>query len=55
MATVTETKPKPVRVDLDPRVHRELRVEAAKEGMSMAGMARRLVEEWVAKRKTGGR
>jgi hypothetical protein len=31
----------------------QFRVEGAEEGVSMAKMARRLIEEWVASRKTG--
>ncbi len=44
-----------VRLELTPDVHQDFRVEAAKEGISMAAMARRLVEEWVAKRKASGK
>jgi hypothetical protein len=44
-----------VRLELSPDVHRHFRVEAAKEGKSMAAMARRLVEDWVARRKAGAR
>lgn len=43
-----------VRLELTPDVHKQFRVEAAKEGVSMAKMARRLIEEWVAKRKATG-
>jgi ParG len=44
---------KPVRVDLAPDVHQDFRVESAKEGISMAAMAKRLVDEWVEKRRKG--
>ena len=44
-----------VRLELPPAVQRDFRVEAAREGLSMAAMARRLVEEWTAKRKVGGK
>jgi hypothetical protein len=46
-----------VRLALTAATHQDFRVEAAKEGRSMANIPRRLVEEWVAKRKaaTGGR
>jgi hypothetical protein len=37
-----------------PDVHRQFRVEAAKEGLSMAAVARRLVEEYL-KRKSAGK
>jgi plasmid stability protein len=40
-----------VRLELPKSTHQDFRVEAAKEGRSMANMARRLVEEWLAKRK----
>lgn len=42
-----------VRLELSPAVHQDFRVESAKEGLPMALMARRLVEEWVTKRKAG--
>jgi hypothetical protein len=56
MATIAgpEERPKPVRVDLLPAVHKELRGAAADEEMSMAGLARKLVEEYVTKRAKGG-
>jgi hypothetical protein len=54
-AVVEEAGLKLVRLELTPSVHRDFRVEAAKEGMSMAALARRLVEEWTAKRKVGGK
>jgi hypothetical protein len=44
-----------VRLELTPAVHKLFRVEAAKEGLSMSKMARRLVEEWIAKRSKGER
>jgi hypothetical protein len=51
MSTVVEEPSfKLVRLVLPQNVHGIFRVEAAKEGMSMAGMARRLVEGWVAER-----
>ena len=49
-ATTEERGLKLVRLELPPDVQKQFRVEAAKEGMSMAAMARRVVEEWVAKR-----
>jgi hypothetical protein len=39
-----------VRLEIPADIHKLFRIEAAKVGVSMAGMARRLVEEWVAKR-----
>ena len=44
-----------VRLELPPEVQKQFRVEAAKEGMSMAAMARRVVEEWIAKRQKGAK
>jgi hypothetical protein len=55
MPAPVETKTKPVRVDLAPDVHQDFRVEAAKEGVSMTAMAKRLVTEWVARRKAGSK
>jgi hypothetical protein len=49
-----EVKTKPVRVDLSPAVHKELRKAAADEEMSMAALARKLVIEALAKRPKGG-
>ena len=40
-----------IRLELSDAAHRDFRVEAAKEGLPMAIMARRLVEEWITKRK----
>jgi hypothetical protein len=54
-AVAADTGLKLVRLELPPAVHRDFRVEAAKEGASMASMARRLIEEWTAKRKQGGK
>jgi hypothetical protein len=42
-----------VRLQLTAPVHQDFRVESAKEGRSMANMARRLIEDWVAARKKG--
>jgi len=54
-ALAEETSLKLVRLELTPEVHQLFRVEAAKEGVSMAAMARRLIEEWTAKRTAGGK
>lgn len=54
-AVAEEIGLKLVRLEMPPDVHKQFRVEAAKEGLSMAAMARRLVEEWVAKRKASGK
>lgn len=53
-AIATEIEAKSIRLELPPDVHQQFRVEAAKEGMSMAAVARRLVEEYL-KRKVGGK
>jgi plasmid stability protein len=56
MPTATvDSSLKLVRLELPESVHKQFRVEAAKEGVSMAAMARRLVEEWVVRRKAGGK
>jgi hypothetical protein len=56
MSTIaTERDLKLVRLELPAGVHKQFRVEAAKEGISMAAMARRLVEDWVATQKGGGK
>jgi hypothetical protein len=44
------TELKAVRLELTLEAHKLLRVEAAKEGMSMASLVRRLVEEYLAVR-----
>jgi hypothetical protein len=45
------TELRAVRVELDPKTHNQLRVEAAKQDRSMASMVRMLIEEHLAKRK----
>ena len=52
--SAVEVEAKSIRLELPPDVHQKFRVEAAKEGMSMAAVARRLVEEYL-KRKSGGK
>jgi hypothetical protein len=54
-AIAEETKLMLVRLELPPDVQRKFRVEASREGLSMAKMARRLVEEWTAKRTEGAK
>jgi hypothetical protein len=54
-AVATGTDLKVVRLELTSDVQRQFRVEAAKEGLSMAAMARRLVEKWTAERKVGAK
>jgi hypothetical protein len=55
LMTVVETEPKSIRLELSSENHQRFRVEAAKEGLSMAAVARRLVEDYLSKRKTGGK
>jgi hypothetical protein len=50
MPATVEVEAKSIRLELPPEVHQQFRVEAAKEGTSMAAVARRLVEEYL-KRK----
>jgi predicted HicB family RNase H-like nuclease len=45
------TELKAVRLELTAETHKELRIEAAKQDMSMAALVRGLVEEYLAKRK----
>jgi ParG len=45
-----DVEPKSVRLELAADIHKQFRVEAAKEGMSMAAVAKQLVEEWLSKR-----
>ena len=53
----TEVAPKAVRLDLDPDLQRELRIEAAKLGEPMAAVVSRPGREVLArsKRKGGGK
>jgi predicted HicB family RNase H-like nuclease len=47
---------KAVRLELTPDIHKQLRVEAAKQDMSMAALVRTWVEENLTKlRKAGGK
>jgi hypothetical protein len=54
-ATTILDQVRAVRLELPLDLHKQFRIEAAKEDTSMAAIARRLVEEWMAKRKTGGK
>ncbi len=45
---------KAVRLELDLPTHKALRVEAAHQEKSMAALVKELVEEYLAKRKSGG-
>jgi hypothetical protein len=49
----TEVEMKSVRLELSEEAHRQFRIESAKEGVSMAAMAKKLVEDWIAKRRGG--
>ena len=49
---------KAVRLELTPETHKRLRIEAARQDMSMAALVRGLVEGYLAdltKRKAGGK
>jgi hypothetical protein len=50
MSTATGVDTRSIRLELPVDVHQAFRVESAKEGTSMAAVARRLVEEYL-KRK----
>ncbi|MHB1558585.1 MAG: hypothetical protein ACYC61_14100 [Isosphaeraceae bacterium] len=52
MPAVVENEAKSIRLELPPAVHQEFRVEAAKEGLSMAAVARRLVEDYLKRKST---
>jgi hypothetical protein len=54
-ATETTEDVRAVRLELPLSLHKQFRIEAAKEDSSMAAIARRLVEEWMSKRKAGGK
>jgi hypothetical protein len=54
-AIAEESGLKLVRIEMPPEIHKPFRVETATEGLGLASMARRLVEEWTAKRKAGGK
>jgi len=54
-AIADEPKLMLVRLELPADVQRKFRVEASREGLSMAKMARRLIEEWTAQRRDGGK
>ncbi len=49
----TETDMKVVRLELPPDVHRAFRIAAAEDGVSMAVLARKAVDELLARRKGG--
>jgi plasmid stability protein len=49
----TEPAVKAVRLELDPDMHRQLRIEAAKLDKSMAAVVRDLIQEFLAKRPKG--
>jgi hypothetical protein len=54
-ATETTDQVRAVRLELPIELHKQFRIEAAKEDTSMAAIARRLVEEWMAKRTRGAK
>jgi len=54
-ATETAEQVRAVRLELPLSLHKQFRIECAKEDSTMAAIARRLVEEWMSKRKVGAR
>ena len=50
-----ETEAKSIRLELPAKEHQQFRVEAAKEGTTMAAVARRLVLDWLRGRKGVGK
>ena len=50
-----ETKPKPIRLALSPELHQQFRVQAALNGTNMADLARKIIEEYLAKRPRGAK
>lgn len=50
-----ETKARSIRLELPANEHQLFRVEAAKEGATMAAVARRLVLDWLRGRKGAGK
>ena len=53
--TATEPKLRAVRLELPENVHTLLRLEAAKQDTSLAALARIAVEEYLSRRKAGGK
>ena len=51
--TAVEVESKSIRLELSPATHQQFRVEAAKEGLSMAAVARRLVEDYLRRKASG--
>jgi hypothetical protein len=55
-STATAEEVKPVRLELPPHLHKELRIEAAKRDTHMSALARLVVEEFLDRvRKQGGK
>lgn len=42
-----DPKVKPIRLDLDPKVHKALRMKAAERDMSMAALARLVIAQYL--------
>jgi hypothetical protein len=53
--TAAESKLRAVRLELPENVHTLLRLEAAKQDTSLAALARIAVEEYLSRRKAGGK
>jgi len=50
-ADVEGTELRPVRVELTPTIHKELRLEAARQDRSMASLVRVLIEKYLSSRR----
>ena len=55
MTTDTEGSLRPVRLELPEDVHTLLRLEAARQDVSLGALARTAVEEYLLRRKVGGK
>jgi hypothetical protein len=53
--TGLETEFKSIRLELSLEDHKRFRVESAKEGLRMAAVARRLIEDYLSNRKASGK
>ena len=51
----TGTELKAVRLELTPEIHKKLRIEAAKQDLSMAALVRSLVEAYIEGLQKNGR
>jgi hypothetical protein len=54
IAPAPEVKTKPLRVDIDPRLHRELRIQAAYLDLPMSDLVREILSDWITEKKKEG-